>query len=106
MAYFNHAFTKMFMGTQLSADNPNANLTDGFIDTAGIHISSLSVTGKANADLNYGPGTFGFFDPKTWESVDATYFSSHTCCPLVLASASLMSKDKVGSYHGGYQESN
>ena len=105
MAYFNHAFTKVFLGTQLSADNPNVNLSDGFIISAGIPTASLAnTTGAANTI--YGPGTYGFFDPNTWLSVDTEYFDTNTCCPLVLASASLMANDKIGPFHGGYQESN
>lgn len=105
MAYFNHAFTKIFLGTQTSAVNPNVNLVDGFIVTPGIPTVALANTiGLPNTI--YGPGSYGFFDPTTWTSVDAGFFSSNNCCPLILASASLLSRDKVGSFHGGYQESN
>jgi hypothetical protein len=105
MAYFNHAFTKIFLGTQLTAQNPNVNLVNGFLITAGIPSVDLgNTTGLPNTI--YGPGTYGFFDPNTYLSVNTTYFSTHTCCPLVLASASLLSNDKIGPFHGGYKESN
>lgn len=105
MAYFNHAFTKIFLGTQTSAVNPNINLVDGFIITPGIPTVALANTvGLPNTI--YGPGSYGFFDPTTWTSVDAGFFSSNGCCPLILASASLLARDKVGPFHGGYQESN
>lgn len=106
MAYFNHAFNKVFLGTQTTAQNPNANLTDGFIITPGIPSVALSQVNTGVVNNNYGPGTYGFFDPNTWLSVDATYFASNTCCPLVLAAASLKTNDKQGPYHGGYLESN
>ena len=105
MAYFNHAFTKIFLGTQTTAQNPNVNLSNGFIITAGIPTSALAnTTGAANTI--YGPGTYGFFDPNTWQSVTTAFFGANTCCPLVLASASLMGDDKIGPFHGGYKESN
>lgn len=105
MAYFNHAFTKVFLGTQTSADNPNVNLSDGFIIAAGIPTSALSNT-TGGVDTIYGPGSYGFFDPNTWTSVTTDFFEEGTCCPLILASASLISVDKIGPFHGGYQESN
>jgi hypothetical protein len=49
-----------------------------------------------------GPGTFAFFDPKTYEIVH----SAATCCPLVLVAASIRTNDKIGPFHGGYSESN
>lgn len=105
MAYFNHAFTKVFLGTQLTTQNPNVNLVDGFLITAGIpSVALANVVGAPNTI--YGPGSYGFFDPNTWTSVDTTFFSNNTCCPLVLAAASLLPKDKIGPFHGGYQESN
>lgn len=109
MAYFNHAFTKMFLGTQVSGsgtgENPNANLVDGFLITAGKHSVVLSETSATAAD-NYGPGSYGFFDPNTWLSVNEASLTPGNCCPLVLASASLLSKDKLNQYIGGYKESN
>jgi hypothetical protein len=53
-----------------------------------------------------GPGTFGFFDKETWLSVAEGDLAGQNCCPLVIASASLLAQDKVGPFHGGYQESN
>jgi hypothetical protein len=104
MAYFNHAFQKVFLGTQLSAVNPNVNLVNGFIITPGIPSVALGNTVGA-VNTIYGPGSYGFFDPNTWLSVDASFFTGN-CCPLVLASASLLANDKIGPFHGGYKESN
>ena len=68
MAYFNHAFKKVFLGTQVSGAlplNPNANLDDGFIITAGLPTSVLGNVNTGVANNNYGPGSFGLFDAKT-----------------------------------------
>jgi len=99
----------VFIGTQTSGagagQNPNPNMTDGFITVAGIPTLSLANT-SATAGLNYGPGSYGFFDPKTNLSVDNTFVSSSSCCPLYLASSALVTNDKIGPFHGGYKESN
>lgn len=85
MAYFNHAFQKVFLGTA------------GFTD---LNQGQLGTTGNIFAE-----GEFGFVDPKTW-IVQGTTAAPQNCCPLILASGSLLSKDKIGPFHGGYQESN
>jgi hypothetical protein len=118
MAYFNHAFRKTFLGTQLTnaivptpvggqpgTINPNPNLKDGFIITSGILSAELANTTGAAGDI-YGPGSYGFFNPNGNVSVTAEDLSSLGCCPLYLASASLMTNDKIGPFHGGYKESN
>jgi hypothetical protein len=84
MAYFNHAFQKAFVGT------------NGFTDLA---LGQLGTPGNILAT-----GQFAFVDPKTWDLVDVAVAPTG-CCPLILASGSLYTKDKVGS-HGGYLESN
>lgn len=94
MAYFNHAFNKVFVGVG------NSNIALGFLTTAGVAPVNLANT------TTYGPGTFGFFDPSTWLSVNAASAAVTTGQPLVLASASIYPNDKIGPYHGGYQESN
>lgn len=108
MAYFNHAFTKMFIGTQVTGggagQNPNNNLTDGFVITAGIPTVALANT-VGGVNTIYGPGSYGFFDPNTYLSQTIST-SISGCCPLILVSASLLSKDKIGPFHGGYQETN
>jgi hypothetical protein len=84
MAYFNHAFQKAFVGTN--------NFTD-------LGLGQLGTPGNI-----LGTGFFAFVDPKTWDLVDVTTPPTG-CCPLILASGSLYSQDKIGS-HGGYLESN
>lgn len=105
--YFNHAFSKLFLGTQVTGPaplNPNPNLTDGFLTTAGLSTSVLGNIDAVTAANNYGPGSYGLFNAKTYLSVDAGGVTG--CCPLILASASLLANDKIGPFHGGYKESN
>ncbi len=84
MAYFNHAFQKAFVGTA------------GFTDLDG------GVLGSPDNVLT--TGQFAFVDPTTW-TIQATTPPT-TACPLVLAAGSLYQNDKIGPFHGGYQESN
>jgi len=84
MAYFNHAFQKAFVGTSAFT-----SLDEG-------------VLGTANNVLQ--TGEFAFVDPKTWEVQPIV--PGTIACPLVLAAGSLYQNDKIGPFHGGYQESN
>lgn len=108
MAYFNHAFTKIFLGTSTnSTSNTNLSTGAGFVKVAGLGTDVLAQGSSIYTGNNhYGPGTFGFFSPKTWLSVAYNSSEITNCCPLVLASASLLSSDKIGPFHGGYKESN
>ena len=113
MAYFNHAYSKMFLGTgptrnlastgaAQSTTNPYS--TGGFITTPNVKTAVL-----ANLPLNGGAvphtGYFMFVNPETWTSIDPT-LGSYDCCPLILASSSVLQNDKIGPFHGGYQETN
>ena len=93
MSYFNHAFRKTFMGTGATLSGGSITTDGGFLTTNGVTSVALS---------NLGPGYFGFFDPKTWKTVTAPA----NCCPLVLASSSILTNDKIGPFHGGYKETN
>ncbi len=84
MSYFNSAFQKAFVGT------------DGFTALGG---GTLGTAGNILAT-----GQFAFVDSRTWE-VQPTTFAGDPC-PLVLAAGSLYQNDKIGPFHGGYQESN
>jgi hypothetical protein len=103
MSYFNHAFSKCFLGTGATrAGAPsitNPATVEGFIATTGVATVVLS-------EANLGPGYFGFFNKDTYLSVIETDLSASVCCPLVLASASLKTNDLQGPFHGGYKESN
>lgn len=85
MAYFNHAFQKAFVGTSQFTD-----LAGGKLGTAGNVLTT---------------GQFGFVNSKTWDFV-ATNAAPEDCCPLILVAGSLYQNDKIGPFHGGYQESN
>jgi hypothetical protein len=100
MAYFNHAFTKRFLGTgaTLSPAAPSATnpaTSGGFLLTPNVTTATLSTLPK---------GYFGFFT-KDYVSVNPTTLVT-ACCPLILASSSLLAKDKLNQYIGGYRETN
>lgn len=116
MTYFSHAFKKTFLGTHGDQAETFVGGAGTALVTAGIDngfvTSSVTTSGGAThlttADLlNYsmGVGSFAFFDASNYQIVVESDLSSRSCCPLVLASASLMSHDKIGPFHGGYQES-
>ena len=86
MAYFNHAFQKAFVGTSAFTE-----LDEGVLGTANNVLST---------------GEFAFVDPKTWTVRSTVFAPGDDPCPLVLAAGSLYQNDKVGPFHGGYQESN
>ena len=106
MAYFNHAFHKVFLGTgsTLAGPTPFAT-TDGFITSQGI--STAALTGAdvpAPSSPSYTGGYFGIFDAKTYLSIGGSPLTG--CCPFIIASTPLMTNDKIGPYAGGYRESN
>jgi len=101
MAYFNHAFSKMFLGTGSTLPDPIVtpivvNTDNGFITDAGVSTAQLS---------ELPVGYFGFFDAKTYLSLGDSY-SSPACCPVILASSAIIQVDKIGPFHGGYRETN
>lgn len=82
MAYFVHAFQKMLIGTA------------GFVTSDGAKSHQLA------------PGEIGIIDSKTNQSIAVGGTPSYATTPLVyLAQGSFRTSDKVGPYHGGYQES-
>jgi hypothetical protein len=86
MSYFNHAFRKTFVGTE------------GYTDLNG---GQLGTTGNI-----FEGGQFGFVNPRNWTVVPTTYTDELGCCNLILAAGSIYQNDKIGSFHGGYLESN
>jgi len=126
MAYFNHSFQKLFLGTGVSQSmSPGADSipsviagveTDGgFVETIGVYTYQLNElsqgvatyfqsslpTGFPATITNYQNGYFGFFDPKTNATVKLT-----NCCNVYIAGSTIYSNDKIGPFHGGYQETN
>lgn len=105
MAYFNHAFHKVFLGTaNVTTDpNPPAFAGDvvadkGYIENPGVPTSVLGQPGVA-------PGYFGVFDAKTYLSLAPTA-NVTTCCPFIIASSPIFTNDRIGPFAGGYRESN
>ena len=95
MSYFNHAFHKAFNG-QAPAVGATPAIENGFINTAGTLTSELL------------KGEFGFFNPNDWGAgtvAAAVAGAAATACPLVLVAGSIYQNDKIGPFHGGYQES-
>jgi len=104
MAYFNHAFNMVFVGTHDSQNASNgvrAGVDQGFLTDDGISVAELNNTASP---YQLGVGTFGMFLPDTWLSVDTAGLSNLQCCPLVLASSSIFTNDKIGPMAGGYRE--
>jgi len=79
MAYFNHAFNKVFVGTS------------GFYTGVGAKTTDLA------------KGDFTFVNPETWLVADVDGPTDEKC-PLVLVAGSIYQNDKIGPFHGGYKE--
>lgn len=106
MSYFNHAYRKSFVGTKATqpAVPGTANaVNNGFLLDAGVPTSALA---NAVAPNSLGVGTYGFFNPNTYVSVNNASAEVVAGKPLVFAAASLFTNDKIGPFHGGYKESN
>lgn len=98
MAYFNHAFHKVFLGTATTAADFATVANSGYVQ-AGVLTSELSAPGV-------GPGYFGVFNAKTYTSLDASTAANINCCPFIIASSPIFTNDKIGPYAGGYRETN
>jgi len=106
MSYFNHAYRKSFVGTKASqtfSAGVRQAVDNGFLTTANVPTSALADTAAPN---QLGVGTYGFFDPNTYLSVNNASTQVTQGRPLIFAAASLMQNDKIGPFHGGYKESN
>lgn len=89
MAYFNHAFNKVFNG-----QNARTSIVNGY-DKTGLLSNELA------------KGQFGFINPRAWSdgTIDPGAVGDNAGCPLILVAGSLYQNDKIGPFHGGYQES-
>jgi hypothetical protein len=106
MSYFNHAYRKSFVGTkatQAAVPGTQNAVNNGFLLDAGVPTSALA---NAVAPNGLGVGTYGFFNPNTYVSVNNASAEVIAGKPLVFAAASLFTNDKIGPFHGGYKESN
>jgi hypothetical protein len=81
MAYFNHAFNKVFIGTA------------GFVTDPGTKTNELT------------KGQFTFVDPTSWSVPTDLDPTTTLACPLILTSGAIYQNDKIGPFHGGYKES-
>jgi hypothetical protein len=82
MSYFNHAFNKVFVGT-------TAFIQDGTTLTTELAL-----------------GEFGFINPALsgTENHNALVPIAGLTCPVVLVAGGLYQSDKIGPFHGGYNE--
>jgi hypothetical protein len=106
MSYFNHAYRKSFVGTkatQAAVPGTANGVNNGLLLDAGVPTSALANTAAPNS---LGVGTYGFFDPATYLSVNNASAQVTQGRPLIFAASSLMQNDKIGPFHGGYKESN
>ena len=118
MAYFNHAFRKSFLATGVSLEGQAITLLDGtpatvdsaggYVTTEGLPTYSLNLVSQAIEASPFGSpyysGYIGYFDPTT--NLSVTPGSESNCCPLYLAGSAIYANDKIGKFHGGYQETN
>jgi len=122
MAYFNHAFHKVFLGTGFSLDGssvanpvvPGVTYTvttdSGYVVTSGLPTYMLNVLSRDAQSSPYsGPsslsswqsGYFGIFSPDTNLSI-----TPENCCNIYIAGSAIYANDKIGPFHGGYTETN
>jgi len=115
MAYFNHSFQKVFLGTAgtVSEAGNQAGVQNGYVTTVGMPMVNLNGSYVAGSSVTPGvtPTTapaYGLFYKDTYLSVgtDTTWDTASSCCPLILAGSSFYENDKIGKFHGGYQETN
>jgi hypothetical protein len=113
MAYFNHAFQKLFLATgstlleqpvrDLDGNTINVGTDGALVATQGVPSIALNELSEF-AKLNFGPtqsGYVGIFDPKTHRTI-----TPDECCPIYIAGSAIYANDKIGPFHGGYQETN
>lgn len=105
--YFNHAFQKVFLGTHATQadDATHAGVDEGFLTTAAVPSASfIDTTTTVAKPYGLGVGTFGFIDPTNYQSVNNGSARLTTGKSLILTASALMGSDKIGPFHGGYQE--
>jgi hypothetical protein len=88
MSYFNHAFRKTLVAS--SVNGPISPLN-------GVQLGTSTANTLA-------AGQITFINPDTFQVTP--FITNLTCCEVIIAAGSLMQKDKIGPFHGGYLESN
>lgn len=96
---------KSFLGSKptVAASPTQKGIQSGFLLTLGVHSAELIETASP---FGLGVGVFGFFDPANGQSVSVASAPVTGGRMLYLANTSFHSADKIGPFHGGYQESN
>jgi len=120
MAYFNHAFRKILVGTKFSQSysaGVSVKVDHGYVDiTAGVPtvngqtgVQSVNLVQTA-APFALGVGSFGLFSQQTNNGNGALLAVGNSSTevingiPLYLVSTALYQNDKIGPFAGGYQE--
>jgi hypothetical protein len=112
MAYFNHAFNKVFLGT--GAGVSGVQLPAGLVTTDQGYVTtdySIPTYGLnqlhtyAMKDSPYESGYFGAFY-STGANANKSWTSTDNCCSIYFAGSAIYANDKIGPFAGGYQETN
>jgi len=113
MAYFNHAFNKLFLGTGRSYND--LQLPAGQVSTAGGYVTTEhSIPTYALNQLHtyamddngpYESGYFGAFY-STGANANKSWTGTENCCSIYFAGSAIYANDKIGPFAGGYQETN
>ena len=113
MAYFNHAFNKLFLGTGHTVDN--VQLPAGLVSTDHGYVTtahSIPTYGLNQlhdyAMTNYGSYESGYFGAFYANGANAnqSWTATNNCCSIYFAGSAIYSSDKIGPFAGGYQETN
>jgi hypothetical protein len=123
MAYFNHAFKKTFLATGATVSGYPVSVAGSGVVSVSTDGALLTTVGVPTYVLNelsqgvkkglipvmesaqYNNGYVGIFNPKTNLSLTGEELSA-TCCNIYIAGSAIYSNDKIGPFHGGYQETN
>ncbi len=89
MAYFDHAYRKVLLAT------------NGVSILTGVQLGTPTAPG-ATTTYQLAGGTITFINPETF----TVGLAPSSCCDVIIAAGSIYPKDKIGPFHGGYQESN
>jgi hypothetical protein len=113
MAYFNHAFNKTFLGTGATVED--LQLPAGLVTTDNGYVTtdhSIPTYGlnqlHTDAMQNVGPYESGYFGAfySTGANANKSWTGTGDCCSIYFAGSAIYANDKIGPFHGGYQETN
>ncbi len=112
MAYFNNAFNKTFLGTGSTLGAATVTRANGTTTTVATNGGYVTTNGIETYLLNqlpaqgttYNNGYFGLFNADGATKDQTSALSN--CCKVYLAGSTFYGNDKIGPFHGGYQETN